>query len=184
MVRWLAGLAVAGTILYPAIVYFGRDSVPSATYVAVILAVLGLRLAISNTGKDGPLIFPLVLAAVGIFILAVFDVEIAVRAYPALVAIGFGALFAYSLVWPPTLIERLARLKEPGLAPGGAAYCRRLTVVWAIFCVCNAAISAATAVWGSIEVWSLWTGLLSYIAIGILFFGEFALRSALRRGQV
>ena len=49
------------------------------------------------------------------------------------------------------------------------------------FLVGNAAISAATGLWGSLALWTLWNGLLSYVLMGGLFAGEFMYRQLARR---
>lgn len=183
MTRWLAGLIVAVTLLYPAFVYFGRNTVPPLALVAAVLALAGLRLVLSDSTRDGPWRYPLLFAAAGVFALVFIDVELAERGYPALMALGVAALFAYTLFRPPTLVERIARLREPDMSPDGVAYCRTVTLVWTLFSLCNAAIAAGTALWGSLELWSLWTGLISYMAMGVLFVGEIAVRGRLRRNR-
>jgi len=104
-----------------------------------------------------------------------------VKAYPVAVSLAAAAVFALSLHFPPPVIERIARLTEPDLPPKGVAYTRRVTEVWVGFLLLNASISAATAVWGSLDQWTLWNGLLSYLAMGALFAGEFVVRQRVRR---
>jgi uncharacterized membrane protein len=53
---------------------------------------------------------------------------------------------------------------------------RKVTMVWLYFFVVNAGISAGTAIWGSLEAWTLYNGLISYLLIGSIFTGEFAVR--------
>jgi uncharacterized membrane protein len=183
MTRWLAGLIVAVTLAYPAVVYFGRNTVPPLALVAAVLALAGLRLAFADSARDGSWRYPLLFAAAGVFGLVFVDVELAERGYPAFMALGVTALFGYTLLRPPTLVERIARLREPNMSAEGVAYCRGVTLVWTLFSLCNAAIAAATALWGSLELWSLWTGLISYMAMGILFVGEIAVRGRLRRNR-
>jgi uncharacterized membrane protein len=183
MTSWLASLIVAVIVLYPAVVYFGRNTVPPLALVAAVLALVGLRLAVSNSTKDGLWRYPLIFAAAGVFALVFVDVELAERGYPALMALGVAALFGYTLFRPPTLVERIARPREPDLSADGIAYCRKVTLIWTLFSLCNAAIAAGTALWGSLELWSLWTGLISYMAMGVLFVGEIAVRGRLRRNR-
>ncbi len=45
--------------------------------------------------------------------------------YPVAVNLGLLAVFGYSLFHPPTVVERLARLREPELPPPAIAYTRR-----------------------------------------------------------
>jgi uncharacterized membrane protein len=90
------------------------------------------------------------------------------------------AVFASSLLRPPTIIERIARLSEPELPPQGVAYTRRVTQVWCGFFVANGAVALATVLWGSEELWLLYNGLLAYVFMGALFAAEWLLRQRMR----
>jgi uncharacterized membrane protein len=57
---------------------------------------------------------------------------------------------------------------------------RKVTVVWLGFFLTNAAISAATAIGGSLETWTLYNGFISYVIMGVLFVSEWILRGFLR----
>ena len=81
---------------------------------------------------------------------------------------------------PPTVIERIARLRQPDLNAAAISYLRKVTVVWLCFFVVNAAISAVTAIWGTMEVWTLYNGLISYLMIGTIFVVELAVRRFVR----
>jgi len=56
-----------------------------------------------------------------------------------------------------------------------------VTAVWVGFLLVNAAISLWTVLWGSLEQWALWNGLLSYLAMGTLFTAEYLVRRVVRR---
>jgi len=96
--------------------------------------------------------------------------------YPLLVNGLMLLIFGWSLVSPPSLIERLARIQHPDLPPEGVVYTRRVTQVWCGFFIVNGALAAATAVWGSLEIWSLYNGLIAYVLMGLLFAGEYLVR--------
>ena len=86
------------------------------------------------------------------------------------------AIFSWSLLSPPSLIERLARIQHPDLPPEGIIYTRRVTQVWCGFFIVNGGIALATALWSSFEVWSLYNGLIAYLLMGILLGGEYIVR--------
>ena len=67
------------------------------------------------------------------------------------ISLAVATIFAASLRFPPTVIERIARLTEPDLPPEGVIYTRKVTVVWVAFLLVNAAISLWTALCGSLE---------------------------------
>lgn len=99
-----------------------------------------------------------------------------VLAYPVMVNALMLAVFVVSLLHPPSLIERMARLRQPDLPAEGVAYCRRVTQVWCAFFVSNGTIAAWTALAASRETWLLYNGLVAYLLMGILFAGEWLYR--------
>jgi uncharacterized membrane protein len=182
--RPVAALAFAIGVLYPAIVYFSLDRLPPGVLIALALGALALR-AVASRGEDGRLLVSL-LALVAVFIsaFAIADQMLAIKAYPVLMSLSAAAMFGASLLYPPSLIERIARLR--GIIPDGPAqtYMRRLSAIWLAFLIANAAISTAISVWGDMDLWALYNGLLSYLLIGALFFGEMLLRDWIVRRMV
>jgi uncharacterized membrane protein len=102
------------------------------------------------------------------------------KLYPVIVNAGFLAVFAASVFYPPTVIERFARLAEPRLSSEGVRYTRSVTLVWCVFFVFNGAIALATALWASDEAWTLYNGCLAYVAMGLLFAAEWLVRRRVR----
>jgi uncharacterized membrane protein len=96
--------------------------------------------------------------------------------YPVIMSGAILAAFAGSLLHPPSVVERIARLRTPDLPPEGVAYTRRVTQVWCGFFVSNGAIAAWTALAASREAWLLYNGLISYLLMGSLFAGEWLYR--------
>src|SRR5215471_13585644 len=80
-------LAIA-TLLYPGIVYVTRTVVPPLTFVAVALALIGLRLATLRSPIDQVWRAPFVIAAALIALLAALDTPLAVKAYPVAVSLA------------------------------------------------------------------------------------------------
>ena len=102
------------------------------------------------------------------------------KLYPVLVNALLLAVFATSLWRGPPIVERLARLTEPGLPPEGVAYTRRVTEAWCVFFLLNGAAAAATAAWCATEAWALYNGFIAYVLIGAMFGGEWLLRRRFR----
>jgi uncharacterized membrane protein len=96
-------------------------------------------------------------------------------AMPALISAALLAVFGASLGKTP-MIERFARLQRPDLPPSHVAHCRQITWVWCGFFVVNGAAAAALAVAGPLAWWTLYTGLIAYVLMGILFLIEYILR--------
>jgi len=179
--RWISVAAVGG-LSYPFLVYFGLTVIPPAALLLfglamIVLRVMGLRHVVGSRLW----ISVFLLTGAGLIGLLSISPELAVKIYPVAISLAVAAVFAASLRFPPTVIERLARLTEPALSPQGVAYTRRVTQVWVAFLLSNAGISTASALWGTLDQWMLWNGLLSYIAMGILFCCEIVIRRRVRR---
>jgi uncharacterized membrane protein len=74
----------------------------------------------------------------------------------------------------------LARLQEPDLPESGVLYTRKVTLVWCAFFIMNAATALYTC-FESIEIWTLYNGLISYLLAGSLFAGEWIVRQFVRK---
>ncbi len=100
--------------------------------------------------------------------------------YPVLVNSALFVLFTVSLVRPPSVIERIARLRDPELPPAAVVYTRRVTIVWTVFFALNGATALYTALFTPLETWALYNGLIAYVLIGTLFAVEFAIRTVFK----
>lgn len=171
-------------IAYPALVYFGLTRFEPRSLGALLLLVLLLRHGrhASSFWQDMPRTERLLLALMLLLSIAIMiaNREWLLRLYPAAMSFGLLTVFGRSLMQPPTVIERIARLKEPDLPPEGIHYTRQVTKAWCAFFAINGII-ASTTVYASREWWALWNGLLSYLCMGVLFAGEWLVRRRFRR---
>ena len=99
--------------------------------------------------------------------------------WPVGINLGLLLLFGASLLKPPTMIERFARLLHPDLPAEGVRYTRRVTQVWCAFFIVNGSIAAYTALATSREAWVLYNGLIAYLLVAALFCGEWLVRRRL-----
>lgn len=99
-----------------------------------------------------------------------------VLAYPVFMNAVMLLVFGGSLLRPPSVIERLARLQSPDLPPQGVAYTRRITQIWCGFFLLNGLTALWTVMAASREIWVLYNGLIAYLLMGVLFAGEWAYR--------
>lgn len=177
--RRAASLALAvAALAYPLLVYAGLRTLPALVLGLVLLGVIAARIALTPAG---PLGTALVAGAIALVALLLLDPAIALRAWPVLLSLALAAVFAWSLRHPPSAIERLARIAEPELPPAGVVYTRKVTVVWLCFFVANATVAAWTALFTSLETWTLYNGLVSYVIIGVIFAIEWTVRQRVRR---
>lgn len=100
--------------------------------------------------------------------------------YPVLVnGLGF-ALFFISLWQPMTVVERIARWQEPALPAAAVGYTRRVTQIWCLFFLLNGAVAGWTIWLGDMRYWSLYNGVISYLAMALLMAGEYLVRRRVR----
>lgn len=171
--RCVTPLLAVLTVLYPGVVYLALDRM-APVWVALLLVVLALARAWASRSRRW------VLAAAGAAVIAIIclltgDV-LALQFYPALVNLAFLVVFAFSLWRPPTVIERLARLRDPGLPAEAVAYTRRVTQVWCGFFVLNGGVALYTALWASPAQWAFYNGFVAYVLMASLFAGEWLVR--------
>ena len=173
-------MVIAIGITYPFLVYFGLQTLPPGFVAVSLVMLLAARVAFGSK-KSSRDFLPYLIAAVVVLILAARSPVVGLKAYPVLVSLAFGAAFAHSLLWPPTIIERIARFRHQDLPLEVNSYLRKVTIAWLMFFIINAIISAATAASGSLRLWTLYNGLISYLAMGLMFAAEFLIRQLVHR---
>jgi uncharacterized membrane protein len=173
----LAAALLVVSLAYPVVVYLALGHV-SPRWIALLL--VGLALARAWVTREsfwlGAAVLATVLAAASFF----GERWGPLKLYPALVNLLMLGLFSMSLWRGPSMVERLARLRESNFPPAAIAYTRRVTQVWCGFFVVNGLVAVATALWASAAVWALYNGLLSYVAMGVLMGGEWLVRRRVR----
>jgi uncharacterized membrane protein len=176
---WLRNLAfVALTLCYPLVIWRLGDRV-EPRWLALSLVLLGaLRLAASGQR----LWIVLGLGALALALLTgVLNVGWPLKWYPVFVNASLLVLFGVTLQRPPSMAERLARLKEPHLGPLAVAYTRKVTIAWCGFFIVNGALAALTAQWGTDAQWALYNGALAYGLMGGVAGTEYLVRLRVKR---
>jgi uncharacterized membrane protein len=188
--RWLLLPLSALLLAYPFMVFVSLQHVGAATVGGILFALVVARYAIVKvaTPKAAQVtpalksLLPLTLVGVasGVSML-LSNHPLAVRLNPVWISLTMLAVFGWSLYSPPSMIERFARLTKPQLPSEAIAYTRRVTQVWCVFFVINAAVALWTAVAASLQVWTLYNGLVSYLLMGLLLGIEFLVRLRVQR---
>ena len=174
------GLLLAG-LAYPFAVYLGLEQLSPRLF-ALLLGALWLARMFS--GKQTPLSRTLTTVALLFCLLLGLAGEPALlRWYPVLISLALLGLFAGSLCSGMPIIERLARLSEPELPPAAVRYTRQVTWVWVGYFIVNAAIASGLALWAPLSWWTLYTGLIAYLLMGLLFAGEWLVRQRIRNAK-
>lgn len=155
-----------------------------------ILGVLVLALFLPKLLRLGcqPGIFRLrnllrtvLVAGVFLLIVSLWESSLLFLCLPVAINLSLLVFFGSTLREEQSLVERFARAQVDDLSPREVVYCRRVTLVWCVFFVLNAALSLALAQWASVEVWALYTGLIAHLLVGSLFAIEYLMRKALFR---
>lgn len=173
MIRARAFLLVLLSLAYPVLVYVALGRFEPRWLSLLLFALAALRALATREAM-----WLAAAAGAGALALAasIFNDALPLKLYPVLVNAVLLAVFAASLWRPPTVVERLARLRHPELPPAGVRYTRRVTQMWCAFFVFNGAIALATALFASDAAWALYNGLVAYVLIGLLFAGEWLVR--------
>ena len=181
-----AKIAFAGLIAsYPFVVYFGLRYFEARTIAAVLMALTLIRFALlrrtDNWFEKMPqarLVVIVLPVICGLVVLS--NSPSFLLYYPVFMSMIMLAIFAGSLFHPPTVIERIARLKTPDLSDKGVRYTRHVTMVWCGFFLINGALAFYTSLAAEMKAWVVYNGFISYAVMGILFVGEYAIRCRLQ----
>ncbi|HEX4081058.1 MAG TPA: hypothetical protein VHX61_19520 [Rhizomicrobium sp.] len=170
------------SLLYPLIAVATVRAFGPGAALFVLLSGLGLRL-VAPVSQAVPVSLGLSVMLVFAAIVAVgtFDRQLSVRLYPVFMNVAMLAAFALTLRRPPSMVERFARIFEPDLPPSGVRYTYRVTTVWVGFFALNGAVALWSALQPGWAAWTLYNGVISYIAVGTLIAGEYAIRRLVRR---
>jgi uncharacterized membrane protein len=169
--------------LYPLLIFVGLYYLDPRSLGVLLLAALLLRhraqaarlLSKFSAAQFAALALPLVLGAA----VLVTNSETLLRLYPASISASMLLLFGLTLLYPPSMVERFARMQDPELSEARVRYTRRVTEVWCAFFVLNGLAAAWTAVFASREAWALYNGLIAYLLMGALFLAERLFRNRL-----
>ncbi|MFT2091849.1 hypothetical protein [Paraglaciecola sp. 2405UD69-4] len=169
-------------VLYPIIAYFGLKYCSPSIVSGLLIALLALRFVLDKSSTYKPKHFKWIFGAV--LTLLVFSLlsnsDYGIKFYPVAMSLMFFAVFGYSLISPPTIIERFARIKNKNLSDYGVSYTRFFTKVWCVFFIINASISSYTAMYSDIEIWTLYNGVISYVLMGVLGASEWLIRQTVK----
>lgn len=201
-------LAVA-LLAYPAAVFLLLERAGPLALTALFALVAGLRLLLARHLSTQSV--TLGLLAIGALCIAAVLLRsiLAVQLYPVGLSLAAALWCGYTLISPPSAIERLlamanasraklpARLRQhiplarsgesatsSGLVPPSAAqliYMRRLTLVWLAFFLLNGSIATYTAFSTTTATWALYNGFISYLLVGLLLGVELLYRPIYQR---
>lgn len=119
-------VAVVG-VAYPFAVYFGLQLFSPLVIALALISFLILRILLSwREKKQVRELVALGLTLSCIVLLSFVDQLLAIKSYPVALSLSLASLFTYSLLNPPSMIERFARMVEPNLNEQGVRYTRKV----------------------------------------------------------
>lgn len=169
-------------VLYPLYVWWAVSHLhPAAALLP--LAALALVRSFSRGSSKASRVFFIITCTVLIVASLFGQAERAMLYYPVWVNAGMLLLFAMSLWFPPTIIERFARMMEGELDQHAIRYTRKVTQVWCGFFMLNGSIAAFTAWWGDWDLWLLYNGGIAYGLMGLLMLIEWQVRRVVKAAK-
>lgn len=179
----LLTLATLLSVAYPFVVFWGEHLVEPTWLIVAIAAVTLLRGILVDKQGDIKVSWVLLLCAICVYaVWTIFsDSERAILYYPLLANLAVLCLFGYTLVKPPSLIERLARARGMVVSSQGTGYLKVVTALWCLLFSINVLAAFITATYTSAYTWWLYNGVIAYVLMALLFFGECAYRPFYKR---
>jgi uncharacterized membrane protein len=167
---WRA-LGIALFLAYPATAHFARPSTAVA-----LLATLAAYVAASLIVRH-PARWLVPMACSTLFFSGLPDMPWLLYVPPVAINLALCWLFGRTLARGRVpLISRFALMEQGVLSDELAAHARRVTWLWTLLFAGAAAASAALALSGNRDAWSLFTNLVNYLLVAALFLGEFVYR--------
>ena len=103
----------------------------------------------------------------------IFPHILMVKLLPAFINLVLLSIFTYSIISPPTVIEKFASAMHKGqFKKEQVDYTRKITVIWAVFFLLDLLAVVYIAFYRTMLDWAIFTGAINYILMGIIFFGE------------
>ena len=149
---------------------------PAVLGCALILMLL-VRSRIFRVHQTKILLLALTLAIIAAIVFLVDESALILKLYPAIMNFSLLGVFFYTLIHPPSMIERIARKMPIKVSSRVGPYTRVVTMVWCGFFLLNGMIATLVAIGGSLEVWTVYNGLVSYAIMGLLIVVELIVRA-------
>ncbi|MEA9390030.1 hypothetical protein SJI19_05600 [Acerihabitans sp. TG2] len=178
--------SLLAVLCYPFVIWFGLTHWRAETIALVMAVLFLLRLltfrhripALEGLAKALAL-FGILLCLAG----GLLKSHHLLLYYPVMMNVLMLLLFGTSLLGPTSLVEQLARLRQPVLPPEAIIYTRRVTQIWCVFFIVNGTVALFTCLHGNMPLWALYNGGISYLLMGLLMGTEWIIRTRKRIGQ-
>ncbi|WP_439256793.1 hypothetical protein [Lonepinella sp. BR2271] len=174
----LNSLLTAVSLAFP-LLYLWQGNTQSWHWVALVMALLWGVKGLVNVGKQRALAL-IVCLLLGVFALLRSEL---LYFYPIGVNLLMLALFGGSLWQKQTLVERLARLREPTLPEFAVRYTRVVTQLWCGLFILNIVLLSLFLAMQQYQLWAWYSGVIAYVLMGGLMVGEYGVRQILMKKE-
>jgi uncharacterized membrane protein len=172
---WLRMAAYVLVIAYPFAVYLLLDRAGAGVLGAALIVILFIRNP-SVLSAQRWLVLPALLILLAFLGFGPIESETLLRLYPVGISAVLFCTFGATVLWPPTIAERMASASGVAMTAAIRRYTRNVTLIWCLFFICNGLAALYIGLTGSMDVWVLYNGVLSYILMGCLFAGDYLVR--------
>jgi uncharacterized membrane protein len=166
-------------LLYPLIVYFAYTRLETRALALLLLCLYGVSIAF-RFRAPGAELRQLMGQHIGLVLLigiaAATGNSTLLLVMPVIISSYLCWTFSATLRGGASMIERFARIIEDDLPDFTLPYCRKVTIVWCFFLAANSLCMLILSFAAPIEWWALYSGLISYLLVGVLLGGEVVAR--------
>jgi uncharacterized membrane protein len=184
----ITGIIAILIVVYPFLIYFGINYFNFRYMILLLGFIFFLRIILLSQKRkkfNTPMkIVSILTTIIGLMVCIIglcVDNPIIIKLYPVCINLLFLGVFLYSYIYPPSIIEKLARVTNPDLPTQAINYTHKVTLVWCIFFTINATISTYTVFFCSLHTWTIYNGLIAYFLIALIFIVEYVIRLFVKR---
>ena len=167
-------------IAFPFLVYVGMKNLRPRILSFLLLSLFSIRIFFSLNATGGRRIWSVLSGMAPLLIplgwSIVFNDKKGAQLMPVFASAALLYSFGRTLWIAPTMIERFARLQVADLSDEEVRYCRKVTMVWCFFFFGNALVALWISMFGTLDEWLIYNGVLSYLLVGALLAGEHVIR--------
>jgi len=148
-------------------------------YLALLLSAPFLLAIVRRSKPDAWHILSSSIAVI-LAISAVGNEQLVIKLVPLAINGALFWIFGATLISGKTpLVTRFASLMRDSMPPAVMVYTRRATLAWTIYFLMMFMTSLLLAIYAPVEVWSLFSNVISYLLLVLMFLAEYSIRRML-----
>ena len=114
-------MVVVSIVLMPLFIFLFLDNIQPRYFAIALISMFAARflMQFKTLPVQKSISVWMVLMLIGMGVIAFADNSTMLLSYPVLMNAGFLCLFLFTLIFPPTIVEKIARLQDPDLPEAG-----------------------------------------------------------------